>query len=86
MEQRDNSFVLFKNDKQGNEKRPDMRGNGMVNGQPFEFSAWTKVDKNGNKFLAGSVQLPYQKPQQQATQQRQAPQQQPKQDESEIPW
>lgn len=49
-----NSGALFKNDKQGNEKRPDYNGSLNVNGQDFWISAWLKEGKNG-KFMSLSV-------------------------------
>ena len=49
-------FALFKNDKDGNEKRPDYRGTMMIAGVEYDLSAWIKTSKNGNKFMAGQVQ------------------------------
>lgn len=60
-EQRDNSGVLFRNDKEGNEKRPDYTGKAMVNGEMVEMSAWIKDGKNG-KFMSIAFKEPYQKP------------------------
>lgn len=54
-EQKDNSGVLFKNDKQGNDKRPDYTGNIMVNGVEMWLSAWVKEGANG-KFMSLSCQ------------------------------
>lgn len=51
-----NSGVLFKNDKQGNESRPDYKGTLNVNGQDFWISAWLKSSKAGNKYMSLSVQ------------------------------
>jgi hypothetical protein len=50
-EQRDNSGALFKNDKGDNEKRPDYKGDAMINGAAFEIGAWLREGKNG-KFLS----------------------------------
>lgn len=47
-----NSGVLFKNDKNGNEKRPDYKGSININGQDFFLSSWIRVDKSGNKFMS----------------------------------
>ncbi len=51
-----NQGALFKNDKQGNEQRPDYRGTLDVNGQQFWISAWLKSSKAGNKYMSLSVQ------------------------------
>ena len=40
MEKRDNSGVLFKNDKKETEKHPDYKGNIMVDGNEYWLSAW----------------------------------------------
>ena len=50
MEKRDNSGVLFKNDKKENEKHPDYKGNIMVDGNEYWLSAWIKEGKTG-KFM-----------------------------------
>lgn len=55
-EQKPGDFVLFKNDKEGNEKRPDYTGNGLdLRGQKIKISAWIKQGKNG-KFMSCRIQ------------------------------
>ena len=50
MEKKDNSGVLFKNDKKESEKHPDYKGNITVGGQDYWLSAWIKEGKGG-KFM-----------------------------------
>ncbi len=49
-----NSGALFKNDKQGNEKRPDYNGSINVDGRDYWISAWLKEGQKG-KFMSLSV-------------------------------
>ena len=56
-EQKPGQFVLFKNDKDGNESRPDYRGDGLdLDGNPIQVAAWIKQGKKG-KFMACNIQL-----------------------------
>jgi uncharacterized protein (DUF736 family) len=47
------SGVLFKNNKQGHEKRPDYRGSAVIDNVDFNISAWIKASKKtGDKFMS----------------------------------
>lgn len=67
MEKRDNTGVLFKNDKKDSERHPDYKGSLIVNGQDYWLSAWIKEGKSG-KFmgLALSPKEPQEKPSERA--------------------
>ena len=59
MEQYDdnNRGVLFRNDKGGNEARPDMTGELKIDGKVYRLAAWTRESKtSGKKFLSLTVQ------------------------------
>ena len=53
-EVRDNSGVLFTNDKKDNERAPHYKGSIMVNGVDYWLSAWVKQGKSG-KFMGLAV-------------------------------
>lgn len=52
--------ALFKNDKKGNDRAPDYRGNCKIDGRELEISAWLKEGKNG-KWMSLSFKPPYKK-------------------------
>jgi hypothetical protein len=52
--QRDNSGVLFTNDKKENERAPHYKGNITVDGKDYWLSAWVKEGKSG-KFMGLAV-------------------------------
>lgn len=51
-----NTGALFRNNKGGNDKRPDYTGTINVNGTEFWLSAWIKESKAGMKYMQLSVQ------------------------------
>ena len=49
--------VLFKNDKDGNDKRPDYRGSCVINNVDYNVSGWIKASKKtGDKYMSLSFQ------------------------------
>lgn len=70
---KDGSGALFKNDKQGNEARPDYRGDLCINGVVYEVAGWIKPlpSDASKRFMSLSA-----KPKEQRQEQRQAPQRQ----------
>ena len=54
MEKKDNSGVLFRNDKKDKETSPDYKGNITVDGVDYWLSAWIKEGKSG-KFMGLAV-------------------------------
>ena len=53
----ESTFVLFKNDKGDNPKRPDYRGKLYLGGEEFRLSAWIteKKDGSGEKYMRGKI-------------------------------
>ena len=60
-EQKDNTFSLFKNDKQGNDNAPDYKGNGMRDGKPVQVACWLKVSKSGITYMSGQFSEQFKK-------------------------
>ena len=49
--------VLFRNDKDGNDKRPDYRGSCVINNVDYNVSGWIKASKKtGDKYMSLSFQ------------------------------
>ena len=59
MDMNDNTIMLFVNDKEGNEKRPDFSGKALWKGEEIAVSIWKNVSKAGNNYLSGQLQPPY---------------------------
>lgn len=56
--QKDNSGVLFDNDKKGNEKAPTYKGNCTIKGQKMYISAWLNESSSGNKYISLKFEEP----------------------------
>lgn len=54
-----NTIVLFANDKEGNEKRPDYTGKVNVDGVEKAVSVWIGETQTGKAMLKGKVNEPY---------------------------
>jgi hypothetical protein len=54
-EQKENSGAIFKNNKPKNEKSPPLTGNAMIGGVEYWVAAWSKTDKNGEKWISFAV-------------------------------
>ena len=52
--------VLFENDKKGNEKAPDMKGDAQIKGERVQIAGWKRVSKSGRRYM----QLVFEEPQQ----------------------
>lgn len=49
----DNSVNLFKNTERRNDRDPEYRGSGQINGREYWASAWINVSKkDGSKYLS----------------------------------
>ena len=57
MSDRTNSGYLARNDKGGNDKRPDYRGKLDVDGMDYDLAGWIKDGKDGKKILSLKVQV-----------------------------
>lgn len=54
-EKRDNSGILFRNNRKTKDSQPDYTGNCMIGGNEMYISAWVKEGKSG-KFMSLSFQ------------------------------
>jgi hypothetical protein len=54
MQKHNNSGVLFKNDKKGNDNAPDYKGDFLIEGQEYWLSAWVK-DGRAGKYMSLAV-------------------------------
>ena len=56
-EHRENSGALFRNQKRDSEKHPNAVGSALIGGVKYRVSAWTKLDKNGQKWQSLAFQV-----------------------------
>lgn len=56
-ETKPNTGALFKNDKQGNDKRPDYTGTCLVDGKEYRISAWLNTSKSGVRYMSLNFQI-----------------------------
>jgi hypothetical protein len=61
MDLKENSVLIFKNDKKNGETHPDYKGQINVNGQNLDIALWVKEGAKG-KFFSGKISEPYHKP------------------------
>jgi len=62
-EEKENSGVLFPNDRKEKGTHPDYRGHGNYDGVEFDIAGWKKLSKDGKPRLSLSFKEAYKKPQ-----------------------
>ena len=60
-EMKEKTFSLFENDKKGNEKAPDWRGKGLINGEEVKVAVWKRKSASGIEYLSGVIEA-FEKP------------------------
>jgi hypothetical protein len=49
-QQKQNSGILFKNERKTTDKHPDWNGTALIDGKEYKLSAWVKEGKKGKYF------------------------------------
>lgn len=57
-EMKEKTFSLFENDKKGNDKAPDWKGKGLINGEEVKIAVWKRTGKTGVEYLSGTIEEP----------------------------
>ena len=60
-EHKEGGATLFRNDKKGNDKAPDWRGDGLLNGKKVKLSGWVKDSSKGG-FISLKIEEDNYKP------------------------
>jgi uncharacterized protein (DUF736 family) len=58
-EMKEKTFSLFENDKKGNDKSPDWRGKGLIDGKEVRIAIWKRKSASGIEYLSGTVEEPF---------------------------
>ena len=58
MDLKDNSVLIFKNDKKNSDTHPDWKGQININGKNYDIALWEKEGNKG-KFFSGKISEPY---------------------------
>jgi len=56
-EKRNDSGVLFKNEKKTADNHPNAKGDALIGGVEYWVSGWTKVGKSGTKYQSLSFKV-----------------------------
>jgi uncharacterized protein (DUF736 family) len=55
-EMKEKTFSLFVNDKKGNDKAPDWKGKGLIDGKEVRIAVWQRKSASGIEYMAGSIE------------------------------
>jgi len=52
---KDDTFIVFKNDRKTAENQPDLKGHAKIGGQQMEVAVWIRQSKKGDEYWSGKV-------------------------------
>jgi uncharacterized protein (DUF736 family) len=55
-EMKEKTFSLFSNDKKGNDKAPDWKGKGLIDGKEVRIAVWQRKSASGIEYLSGTIE------------------------------